>query len=322
MFNNLILKKNFIVLLNKKKIQLWYKYKFFFFKFLNLFFFKKHYLFSMKIFQKNNILTKFMSYIKFKKIKKYKPYNYFKFSIIKYNRFFNNYYWYKINNFLSKKIHLNLIHNEINYKSNYNFIVYNFTNAIDQNLHTKSYELYMDFYEEEMEKEEDANPIALNNQFFLFFIPNLFIDKKINLGKYYWWLKKKMSFQKQSILLNLKRKKKIYFYANKYYFFVKKLKKKRREVSKLFKYNNNFKNTFFYKKKNVYDFYITSKCQLEYYDQYFNKNNNKRQIDYLTYFFFTTKNKIFFHENINKVFKLKIFFNSYNYKTIQWRIIN
>lgn len=297
---------------------------FFFFKFINLknikkrhFFWRNNYMYSqikhfkIKIFQK---------WLKYKKKKRYKMYNFFKFSITKYRRLFIPHYWFILNKYITTKYnYLCYINNTIKYKSFFGKYIQlqnsNNIKLVGNKLHTdsitKTINWIWEFYNNDELNNQNYSKITIDN--------NLISDKKI--------------FITYATHFNG-------FYNKKYEIhslrvdWVKKLKKwiKKRKAEKFFKKlkNNTKKNILLLKKIKIWRFY---KFQLNLFRNkyfklrfYINKNNLPKKINnkytglnYLTSRFLLTKNSDFSLKW--KIINLKIIINNYNYKTYNWRII-
>lgn len=265
---------------------------------------KKENQISRKKIINTKLIKFFIKRLKFKR-KRYKKYNYFKFSIIKYMRYINNINIYKLNNFL------------INYKFNLylNEIVYNI-----ENQNSNPIFIYL----------QNTNKILPTN------IKKIKKKKKYKFKKRRWklrWFSKTkrkllvIRFKKiksrfhmstsiriirkfHSFLYRKRRRKKKALRKTKYIIKKKKLviKKKKRSITRkhlvVKKYIPIVKKKFLkfkkIKKHRLYNFFIKNKQLTKY--------NCK-------------KNFTFFVQNKQLVTNFKIFFNCYNFKTYQWRII-
>lgn len=295
MFNSLL----FFNSKNKKIPLFFYKKNFFFFKFFKFLkyknvFFNSLFLFKLKILKKFNkkLLHPHRS-------KKYKPYNYFKFSILKYQRIVTTSFFFNINNYLlNAKFNSFMSMMRIKYLLNPNTVYFNIPKFFKIKNLLNVYKGINRFYSR-YKKLLTFNKVKhrlrrLNRKFWL--MDSLKIThKRLKMGKirqyrFNKWLKRFKRTNKRNIKKSYRGKK----YAT------------------LWRWKND-KMSFKVKKNLKYRFLNKNKLII-------NKKKSALFINNLTGFTNLNLTQYKQHKQYNMQ-QLKLFFNTYNYKTYNWRIL-
>lgn len=285
------------ILINSKRLL-------FFFKFIKL---KKFYTLNNKIWFKESLTAKKKTSIKLKlwsKKKIYKPYNTFKFKILKYQRFFLPKYWFFFNSFLATR---------------YNYLTLN-KKIISKNIITKIVNINL------INTVKIPYLLKLTTRYNLFQLKAFLTYQPITLRLY--------QYKKKGIVKKIKINEKERFgYTEPFVFRLGSLmayiSRKQRKVlkykltaahgsTKVLNKSYRFKTKFFNIKKPYRRFFR----KFFYYNKsvFFIKNTpNPHSVSWLTNVNFTTKNNQLRTKSF--ILGLKILFNSYNYKTFNWRIL-